>query len=538
MKILKFLVQNYKSIRGTQEFVPNGSSFFLIGGNGVGKTSVGHALMDMLTKSLPSKPITEGEKTGYVEFTFTNGSKFLGRFVDGKKPQLEFITPEGYNVGSPKELLQKLTGEGMDFNIDDMLKMSPAPLRKKLEAIAGIDLTDLNLRYKMKYDERALANAKLRDQQGRIEPYEMKFAVMDPVQASTVINRIQEMNHNQTLWTNEETRIKDLTEKLVSKTKEIHDANYALEMAIPEKLNEINQNYENEAAKLKAAFERNMQILLENKRDSVEKHELGVKKEQERIAQLNNELATLEASKTAPSTLPERPAQHDIDALQLELTNLEETNRKIEHAKKMHSEFMYFEELEKLAKSLDQEVDQLIAEKESKIKASPLPARGLEFDQDGNLTIDGFPFEDNQISAARKLIAGIEIASSMLGDIKYLHIDGAVLDHASADYVLEFAESKGLQLCIERPEWDGGELKMEIVDLTGPIAPIGDTIAPDANTIAPDAEEIAPHVIVMADDAEEIAQDANELERLAHNATGEPKVEAPPVSDPTAQQPE
>lgn len=66
----------------------------------------------------------------------------------------------------------------------------------------------------------------------------------------------------------------------------------------------------------------------------------------------------------------------------------------------------------------------------------------------------------------------------MLGDIKYLHFDGAALDRTSADSILQWAEAHDLQLCLERPLWEGGDdLKMEIIDET-PDAP-GTPSSPD-----------------------------------------------------------
>src|SRR5690606_22475831 len=87
MKVQKFEIQNYKALSGNHEVVPDGSSFFLVGANGKGKSSAGRVLIDLLTKNLPSKPITEGEKDGYVEITFSEGSKIYAKFVDGKKPK-------------------------------------------------------------------------------------------------------------------------------------------------------------------------------------------------------------------------------------------------------------------------------------------------------------------------------------------------------------------------------------------------------------------------------------------------------------------
>lgn len=430
MRIKKFVIENYKAIRGRKEFTPNGASFFLLGGNGVGKTSAGHAIIDMLTRKMPTEPVTDGENAGYLEFTMDNGAKLIGRFLDGQKPVMEFITSDGYNVGSPKELFTKLAGEGMEFNIDDFLKLAPKPLREKLEKIAGLDLTEINEREAKAFDDRKLAKAQLRDQQGRVQPYDVDLVTKEPVSAVDISEKIQAL----TAYANDYANYQKGQETLAGEIAKGHAA--------------IQTMQEELEAYIKHATEK-----IKNSVDLIIASEEAFKK--------NN--ADFQAM-----AIPDQAA---IDALKTELSNVEKTNQAITEAKQLHKEFVLAQELETKVAKLEQSVKAIREEKEAKIKASPIPAEGVTFSDTGDILIDGLPFQENQIAASRIIIAGIQIASSMLGDIKYLHFDGAALDKENADKVQEYAESKGLQLCIERPLWEGGELKFEIADHTAVAVP-------------------------------------------------------------------
>jgi hypothetical protein len=445
MKIKKFTIENYKAIRGVREFEPNGESFFLIGGNGRGKTSAGHAMIDILTKNLPSKPITEGEQAGYIEFQFTNGAKLLARLLDGKKPQVEFITSDGFNAGSPKEIFQRLAGDGMMFDVDDILKLQPKPLREKLEKIAGLDLSQLNEDEKKAMEARALMAAKLRDQQGRVEPYDKDLITVEPESSLTIaqsINGLQNQlsEYNRIIREGETLtdRVDQLNKSVADARSEGHDVVLKMQIDLDEYIKKANED---------------IRITAERYTKKVE--DLGADIAGTEI--LINEFSAWKADAIAPD-------ENQIAALKEKLATVEETNKKIVKAKQLHQEWLIMQGYENDLKDLKFKVDTIRAKKQAEIEKSPLPAEGLAFNAEGEITIDGYPFEDNQISHARKIRAGVEIAASLLGDIKFLHIDGAALDKESADKILAFGESKGLQLCIERPEWEAGDLKFEIAD--------------------------------------------------------------------------
>lgn len=423
MKIKKFIIENYKAIKGRKEFVPDGSSFFLIGGNGQGKTSAGHAIMDILTKKFPSQPITEGEKTGYLEFILDDGAKLTAKLTEGKKPVMEFFTPDGYTVGSPRELFQDLAGDGMSFSIDDFLQLAPKPLREKLEQIAGLDLSDINEREADAFEARKLAKAQLRDQQGRVEPYDTELAKKEVVPASDIIEKLETLNKKKAQRDEVEREFNNQKEKVANGAKEV------------------------------ARMEEELENYIKHQKEKIEGVKTLLKATQQSAEKLDNELVNMEEVNQAA-----------IAELKEKLTNLEEENAKITKAKKLHEEFEISLKLEQRVESLEQNVKDIRAEKEAKIKECPIPAEGVTFGESGEILIDGLPFNENQIATSRKIIAGIQIANAMLGKIKFLHFDGAALDKQSADQVLEYAEAHGLQLCIERPLWEGGELKFEIAD--------------------------------------------------------------------------
>jgi len=407
MRVKKFTIENYKACRGKKEFTPDGASFFLLGGNGQGKTSAGHALIDLLTKNLPSQPITEGENAGFIEFEFDTGAKVLGRFVDGKKPQIEFITPEGYTVGSPKELFAKLTGDGMDFSIDDMLRMQPKILREKLEKIAGLDLTELDQKESALVETRKETKIKLRDQLGRLQEFDESLLYADVKSAKELSDNLNELVNACHAYEDQE-RIVGIAHASVT----------------------------------------NIEIQIEKLKSELKKAK------------------TKAAGEDASLKLLHQPTDEEIATIKSELQTVEETNKKIAEAVRLNDEKQAYYVLEQKVAGLEEQVKAVRAEKETVIQSSPLPAEGLTFNEDGVLLIDGLPFEDNQIAHSRKVIAGIQIATSMLGDVKYLHFDGSSLDKENADMVLEYAEANGLQLCIERPLWEGGELKFEVHDKT------------------------------------------------------------------------
>lgn len=401
MRIVKFIIENYKALKGRNEFNPSGASFMLIGSNGQGKTSAGRAIIDFLTKSVPSKPVTMGEDAGYVEYEFDNGQKLLAKFSENGTQKLELISPEGLKINTPKELIQKLTGNGMTFNIDEFMAMAPKPRRELLEKIAGIDLSDITAKEKELEELRREANAEAKAALARVKPYDTKLAEMEEVDVTESVQVLTQMNQANAAYEKVEKGI----EVRQSRCKEIETKILELNAEMQRIQEEISKGHEWMKSNIKFS-------------------------------------------------------DKEIENQEILIKNADE----IKEAKRIRKDDQDYQSKLIKAKDLDNQIKELRIVKEERIKSAKLPAEGLEFVED-DLVLDSYPFESSQIAASRKLIAAIQIAASMLGDIKYLHFDGAALDKQSADKILDWAEKNDLQLCIERPLWEGGEgVKMEIIE--------------------------------------------------------------------------
>jgi hypothetical protein len=410
MRIVKFIIENYKALKGRNEFSPEGANFMLIGQNGAGKTSAGRALIDILTKNIPSKPVTAGEHEGYVEYKFDNGQKLLAKFSENGTNKLELISPEGLKINTPKELIAKLTGTGMAFDIDEFLSMQPKPRRELLEKIAGLDFTELNQEEKEAMERRRELNAAVKAAEARVKPYNNKLAEMDVVDTSDAVATLKEMTEANAAWQRVDAGLKQRAAKIAD-----------------------------------------IDVQIESLKSTKEQLDLEIQKGKEWL-KTNDEFT-----------------ENQIEQQELLISQADE----IREAKRLKRESADLDLLRAQAQAEDTMIRNIREEKELRIKSAKLPADGLSFDvETDELLLDGVPFHDNQIAASRKLIAAVQIAASMLGDIKYLHFDGAALDRASADMILKWADDNDLQLCLERPVWEGGDgVKMEIIEPMDGVAP-------------------------------------------------------------------
>jgi len=112
---------------------------------------------------------------------------------------------------------------------------------------------------------------------------------------------------------------------------------------------------------------------------------------------------------------------------------------------------------------VERKMEEIKAIKKEELLAIDIPVKGLTFEEEG-LYLDGLPFESNQINTARRIIAGLEIQYQLLGTVKISRIEGSLLDKKSLEEVIAWADSKDLQLFIEKVDMEGGELEVKIIE--------------------------------------------------------------------------
>jgi hypothetical protein len=110
---------------------------------------------------------------------------------------------------------------------------------------------------------------------------------------------------------------------------------------------------------------------------------------------------------------------------------------------------------------LDESVKAIEAKKLEIIKNANMPAE-FEITNDGIL-YKGFELSDSQISTSAKYIAALKLGALCLGELQTMHFDASFLDNESLKEVRNWASENDYQLLIERPDYDGGEIRYNLI---------------------------------------------------------------------------
>ena len=69
-----------------------------------------------------------------------------------------------------------------------------------------------------------------------------------------------------------------------------------------------------------------------------------------------------------------------------------------------------------------------------------------------------------KISSSAKYICALKLGALVLGKIRTLHFDCSPLDKNSLMEIQKWAEANDLQLLLERPDFEGGDIKYQIIE--------------------------------------------------------------------------
>jgi recombinational DNA repair ATPase RecF len=289
---------------------------------------------------------------------------------------------------------------GQKFDIDSFLNSSPKQQVKELQKICGLDFEEIDERYKEAYDERTEANRELK----RIAS--QKVEQPEPVKEPD-IDFIK----------------KELAEVREANSKAIESERKRQRLA--DQLDSINRDISQDFSD---CFDWDK---AKKKVDSVK--------------------------------VPERIDESEIES------RLEQAQEQLRKFDAFEREQQAYEQWVKDGKKAREESDKadgkvkaIEAEKKEMVAKADMP-EGFDITEDG-INYNGFPLTDNQISSSGKYIAALKLGSMVLGELQTLHFDASTLDNNSLSKVQEWANEKGLQLLIERPDFDGGDIKYEIID--------------------------------------------------------------------------
>lgn len=396
-KVKTITVSNLKAVSAlTADF--NGMTAIITGGNNKGKSSFLRSLPERLRGNKNDLILKHGEKDGRAEWELTSGEKFLWEFSNGKE-KLTYISER--NI--PSKVTKEISNHYFPpvFDVDKFLADTPQKQSKTLQALSGIDFTEVDKLYKEAYENRTYANKAAADAKAKVIFYDPKA----PTEEQSTEALEQELNGI-----------------------EVHNLRYS---GIAEKV--------------------------------AEKREQG-KAIEAQIKELQAKLETLKADVVKGQEWMDNAANKpktNATELQQKIQAIRTANAAISENKRAKELQEAYEARAKEATEADAEVKRIEAIKSETIRMANLP-EGFGFNDDG-VTYNGLPFSKDNLSSSALVIGALKLASSQLGEVKTLYFDASYLDKNSLQEIEAYANSQDLQLLIERPDYDGGEIRYEII---------------------------------------------------------------------------
>jgi len=440
-KIKSIKIQNLKSISDLEANF-NGCTAIVTGGNNKGKTSFLKGIVDRIRFIRPDVMVKTGEKEGRGELTLDSGEKFVWEF-DSAKDKLTYITNDGRKSVS-KEFGAKFFPPV--FDIDKFLQSSPKDQVKQLQQIVGLDFNDIDERYKKAYDYRTERNREA-------ELYHAKLEKMIKCE------RVESVDLTQ-LQAKKESIKSELNKKYLANKKANEDLRKAWndEKA---KLDKLAVEHNKVQAELTQRFNEVNDALSILKLNGYKGNEVQEFADTFKTVMKPQIIASNNYPKE-PTYIDEMPDRTELDKVDAEILAASETNSRADKYKEYIKHKQDTEAAYDVAKQADEAVKAIESERKKMIESAKFP-KGISIDASG-ITVDGLPLDRNQISTSKLYCSALRIASMNLGEVKTLYFDASFLDKLTLKEIQTWANENDLQLLIERPDFDGGEIKYTLIE--------------------------------------------------------------------------
>lgn len=405
-RIVRLTVNNFLRVHAV-DITPGTDALVLVGGeNDQGKSSVLNAIAACLSgKDLPSAPIHKGA-TKAVILMETEEFIIEKKFSGTGGVQLEVRDKEGARLTSPQSKLDALCSR-VTFDPFKFTKLDEKAQLVTLKQVAGLDFTDLDAEYRAKFDSRTVKNREVKTQEGVLSGIQ-RFAGAPE----------------------EEVSMKDLAEELRAameqnkKNDEERDA-----------LSELNDDCDKIAEDIEAGADK-----IKSLKEQLEAAEKSV-------STLRTALEETKAKRDLQKVAVENLEEADKEAITARMAELEVTNTKVRSNARHKEEQTKLFALQREAEALTKRLEEIEAEKKSKLEDAELPVPGLGFNDEG-VTYNDLPF--SQASTAIQIRTSFAIARKLNPGLPVMLIrEGALLDAKSLEMVRKEAEEHGCQVWIE-----------------------------------------------------------------------------------------
>lgn len=428
-KIQTIKIENFKAIEHLEADF-KGCTAIVTGGNNKGKTSFIRGIPDRIRFVRPEVMVKQGSTKGKGEMTLDSGERFIWEFNTEGQDKLTLITKEGAKRSVTTELGAQFFPK--PFDIDKFLNSTPKEQSKQLQKILGVDFTDIDKRYAEAYQKRT-------DKNRDAEKFHVKLTEMMEVPKVDFV---------------------DITKLQAQKEAERTRLNsvYVSNKAANDKLRSEWQTASN-AYNLASANHTARLTAVANAIDVL--NQQGYKGSD--VHKFYNSIKDFTQTPPAePTYTPELPDDTELKYIDDQILQASKTNAEAQKYKDYVEYKASVEVAKDEATAADEAVKAIEAERQKMIEGVKLPG-GLQFTSDG-LTVDGLPLDNTQISTSKKYIYALKIGAINLGEVKSLFFDASYLDNISLKEVMNWAESEGLQLLIERPDMDGGEITYNLIE--------------------------------------------------------------------------
>lgn len=461
-KVSKITVSNLKAVSElTADF--NGCTAIITGGNNKGKSSFLRSLPDRIHGIKPDVILKKGEVEGQAEWVLTSGEKFIWNFWDATEKKkagekLTFITDKGIKGSVTRDLALRYFPP--TFNVDDFLNATPKKQKEILQKLVGLDFTDVDARYEAAYLDREGKNRKSLEQKIILEDFPMpeevkavsldqlmfdKAAIRNKLNVAYLANK-KANDTARTEWnaTCEQLRV-EWQQQCESEKQQVeaHNKKVATDKAILEMATEAL------TALRKIGYKGDAEAF-------VDKLAYRLQKPQTYAIPVMTQLPP------EPTYIPEMPDDTELKVVDEQILNAQKINQAAQKYVDWKAKQQLAIDSKRIAEEADTAVKIIEEEKMAMIRGAKMP-EGFGFSGDG-ITYTDLPFTREQLSSSGIYIAALKLAAMTLGEVRTLHFDASFLDRNSLADIEAWAASEGLQLLIERPDWDGGEIKYELIN--------------------------------------------------------------------------
>ena len=456
-KINKSLIKNIKNI---EEFSAdlNGCTAFIIGGNTKGKTTFCKFLFDRLMgikhSSSPEEVLKDKENSGVAMITMDDGNAFKYEIKPNGTEKLSFIS-NGVEIRATKEIISKYLPNKF-FDINKFILATPKEKIYLLTKALGVDVSaEID-----KIQELIpIREERFREKKHKEAVYKEASQGSSLISISELQDKLSKLNEQKNKLLSEYNKtLKEIEEK----NKQIQLNNNEIIEKERKKVEEHNSTID----KLESDINTLRQIYqLINNIHSKEHINIVL----EEIKRIGNKIKedidklggrkTFDISALQLQELVKTPEMPDFKSIDEEIKN---TERAIEIERKAS---MYYEEYQYAIKRYEEicdkilELENTIKDKLSRIQLPP----NITITREG-VFYKGLPVDDKHLSKSEMYIVSLMLSSVNLKELKTLYFDCSPLDRGNLKSIIEWANSNGYQLLIERPDFEGGELRFEIIE--------------------------------------------------------------------------